>query len=349
MIPIFCIPMLSHAAEILSADSGSISNPVWSESGAWIAFEQLDYGGNPQLHFIQIQDGAVSGSATKVSIGQPLGSTSTTSNPVSVDGEQFLFELHDQSRSRLLIATPGGLAAEEFIATQKLQGELSQPSISDDKTQIAFVASSDGNSDIYTWDRATADITPAVTSPYTMQDPVFSSAGVLTFTRQNNEDKDIYFQDGSNSTALASGDGDQIRPIWSGDQLVYFSRADDGERWDILVTAGGSSSQTLASDVRLPVRGSPALTADGQWLAYGSNDAALSEAIELVRLDGSQRTTIQTGHASPGDPAIITTGGRSWMAYTARTKHDGEQRSLHIAELTEQLSQAAPNKESGNP
>lgn len=244
-----------------------------------------------------------------------------------------------------MIATPGGQSATAFISTQQLQGNLNQPSISDDKTQIAFVNSSEGNGDLYTWDRATADITPVVTSPYPEQDPVFSSAGVLTFTRQNNEDVDIFSQDGSTITALGSGDGAQIRPIWSGGQLLYFSSTAGAERWDILVTTDGSSSQTLASDVRLPERGAPSLSADGQWLAYGSNDPALSEAIELVRLDGSQRTTFQTGHASPGDPAIITTGGRSWMAYTARTKQNGEQRSLHIAELTEQLSHADPERE----
>ena len=177
-----------------------------------------------------------------------------------------------------------------------------------------------------------------MTTPYLEQDPVFSSSGVLTFTRQNHEDMDIFSFDGENSTTLAGGDGDQIRPIWSGNQLIFFSNARGEAHWDILITTGDAPPQTLASDVRLPVRAAPALTADGQWLAYGSTDPERSNAIEFVRCDGSQRTTFQTGHISPGEPALMHTADRIWLAYTARSTPDSERRSLHIADVTAHLS-----------
>jgi Tol biopolymer transport system component len=337
MILVLLAPLLTHAAEIQVAESGDISNPVWSSDGSWLAVEQLDASERPQILLVPVAGARASGPAYTVSLPGGDDVSITTTGAIALDDGSFLFQGRYQDESRLYYIKPGTPYAAHFIDTQRLEGSLTQPSLSDDGTQITFVAGSEEVRDIYTWERSSNTVTAAGMTPELEYSPVFSPAGVLTYSQPGHDGMDIYAIAGENRAALVSDAGDQIRPRWSGSQLIYFSSARGDGRWDILSAAGDAPPETLASDVRLPERAAPALCADGQWLAYGSTELGRSDVIEFVRLDGSQRATFQSGHDSPGEPALIRTEDRTWLAYTARSAHGSNRRSLHVADVTEHL------------
>ena len=72
------------------------------------------------------------------------------------------------------------------------------------------------------------------------------------------------------STALIGGQGDQTRPIYAGNGVVYFTSERGDGHWDIAVSSGPGKKKVIAR-TRLPVRASPALAGGGQWVAFWSD------------------------------------------------------------------------------
>jgi hypothetical protein len=115
-------------------------------------------------------------------------------------------------------------------------------------------------------------------------------------------------RDGSGLTRLTTSEGPDEMPAWSpipGANRIAFVHGDAATaRYDIWVMRGdGSQPQNLTADIPGDdvLRGDPAWSPDGQWIAFTQTRAARGPgrgSIWLVRADGSEKRQLTLG---PGD------------------------------------------------
>ena len=89
--------------------------------------------------------------------------------------------------------------------------------------------------------------------------------------------------------------------------------------------------------MRLPLRARPALSPDGQWVAYGFDDPTKSTYIEVQSVDGSKKVQIKSNFTACGEPAITKQGDRILLAYTALPSSDSDWRFLYVQDITDML------------
>lgn len=332
----------ARAGQVSISDQGHASNPAFSPDGSWLSFEVNDYGGSVQLYVVQVQGDAVQGMPSKVSI--PGQSSSFGSSGVMAGNAAWhpagmaIFEGSSAgASSRLYFLQPGGAAPSQLLTLQQIAGDLSWPDASPDGQQLAFVSDTSGDGDIYIWDRQSNAVNAVVQSPYSEMAPTFSDSGSLVYSRKNQGGQDLFVYDGGTPRPLIGGNGDQTRPVWAGSSVVFFSNERGDEHWDIAVSTGVGQKRTVARDVRLPIRSSPAISPDGQWVAYGTASPENSAVIYMTRLDGSRTIQINTRLVAAGEPALVSAGGRTILAFTALPGEGADWRQLHLMDITNQL------------
>ena len=98
--------------------------------------------------------------------------------------------------------------------------------------------------------------------------PRLHANGSMVYTFKNSGGEDLFIMENGKQRALDKADRDQTRPIWSNDKVVYFSNEHGEENWDIYVTdLNGSRKKFGNFRVRLPIKGTPALSSDKEWIA----------------------------------------------------------------------------------
>jgi len=330
----------ASAAEIAVSERGHASNPAWSPNGDFLAFEVNDYAGSVSLYVVKVSNGSPVGQPSKASIPGQSSSFgnggSVASNTAWHPDNLAIFEGSAAGgSSRLYFLSPGGAAPAQLLTTAQINGDLSWPEISPDGMKIAFVSDTSGDGDIYIWDRASNAVTPAVQSPYSEMAPAYSKSGRLVYSRKNQGGQDLFTWEGSGKpVALVGGNGDQTRPIWVDDTVVFFSNERGEDHWDVVSSTGPGQKRTIARDVRLPVRSSPAISADGRWVAFASSDPELGGYVYFVSTDGTRSAKYQTNLVAAGEPAIIQAGGRTFLAFTALPGEGANWRQLHIEDVT---------------
>ena len=80
------------------------------------------------------------------------------------------------------------------------------------------------------------------------------------------------------------------------------------------------------------------MSSDGTWVAYAFDTPSKADRIVLARTDGSGKVEIKTDQSACGEPALITSDGRTVLAYTALPTSGSEWRFLMLRDITEQLS-----------
>ena len=175
-------------------------------------------------------------------------------------------------------------------------------------------------------------------TPLTESSPgVKADNQTLACSRKNRGGEYLFLWDGGCPTPRVGGNGDQSRPAWAGNSVVFFSNERGDEHWDIAVSRGTGDKMTLARDVRLPMRASPALTADGTWVAYALEDAVKGDSIWLTKVDGSATVEVKTSFEACGEPSLVRANGRVFLAYTALPAEGADWRSLHVVDITNKL------------
>jgi Tol biopolymer transport system component len=333
----------AQAAGVSVAAKGHAYNPAWSADGHHIAFELNQYEGNVDLYVVNLQNGTPVGTPGKVALP---GASSSFASGGSVAGAPswhpqgpLIFEGSNAGgTTRLYFWQPGGGAAAELLSTQQISGDLSWPTIANDGNTVAFVSDVTGKGDLYLWDRSGNVITKAVSSPFSEMSPRFDDASKrVAFSRRNNGSEDLFVYENGGPTPRTGGSGDQSRPVWSGDKIVFFSNERGDDHWDVAVSAGVGDKQVIARDVRLPLRATPALSPDGQWVAWGASKPEDANAIHVTRLDGSKTIKVDTGLVATGEPALTTVDGRTFLAFTALPKDGADWRQLHVIDITGKL------------
>ena len=332
----------AHAAEVDTRDGGHVQNPQWSQDGKYLAFELNDLSDTVELYVVEVQNGAprtpreleVPGAGG----GFAGGGFAAAAHWVEKPQQMVIYEGSNAGGTvRLYYANPGGGAPNELLTSSQIGGNLGFPSMAPDGSRLAFISDSTGRGDIFLWQLADNAIDNIFPTDAAEHFPTFGhAADKLVFTRKNGGTEDLFLWDGSGTPPLKGGNGDQTRPTWTEDKVVYFTSERGDGHWDIAVTSAqaGGKRQIIARDVKLPARATPAITPDGRSVAWVSADPSKSHQVSFTRLDGSATRTVDTGLVSAGEPSLTTTGGKTWLAFTALPSAGSDWRRLHVVDVT---------------
>jgi TolB protein len=338
------LALSANAAEVSTKDTGHVQNPVWSPDGQWLAFEINNMSNSVELWLAKV-NGAVAASPTQLNIPgatSSFGGGGYAAGPIWASNPSLMLIFEGANAGgtmRLYYANPGAGAPNELITASQMTGNLHGPAMSNDGQRFAFVSDVTGNGDIYVWELSDNSMVNTFTTAFSEHAPAWNDDGdKLSFSRKNNGTEDLFtWSGGSTTSPLKGGNGDQTRPIWVGDKVAYFTSERGEGKWDIAVATDGGKRTVIAKDVRLPARSAPAVTPDGQWVAYGSADPEAGNKVFFTSMDGGSTKTIDTDHKACGEPSIIESGGRLMLAYTALPSEGSDWRRLHVVDITGKL------------
>lgn len=360
----------ADAGQVTHAKEGHAYHPVWSLDANTLAFEVNPFATNIYLYFSKA-------SADKADPGKEVllpgakggfgAGASVVMNPSWHPQGIAVFEgSNNNGAYRLYFANPGGATAAEMLSSSKAAGYLTFPAVSKDGNTLTFVASNDSKpGDLFSWNRTTDVVTQLTNTPdSTEMFPSYSADGTkILHTRKQNEAEDIFEVPVAGGTAVvvAGGDGDQSRPVYAaGGRVVYFTnyhgmKADPADpkkkvpirpgEWDIEAVVGGKAT-VLAENVKLPLRARPALTTDGEWVAYVSNISKDSEGgardtnVMMARVDGSKTVKINAPEGNfnaLAEPALTVQNGQTMLAFTALPNEGSAWRFLYVQNINSQI------------
>jgi Tol biopolymer transport system component len=344
LLALATVAIPARAAQVPIPVEGHAYNPHWAPNGQWIAFELNQYGDNVDLYIVKVTDG-IAQIPRKVMIPGVTSSFSArgsvVASPVWHPEGTLLFEGSNAGGTqRLYYFQPGGQTAAELLTVSQIAGDLTWPSISPDGRNVAFVSDVTGAGDIYLWSQATNQVRTTFSDTFADAAPRFASDNTtLAFSRKNRGTEDLYlWTGGTDVTLLRGGNGDQSRPIWVADRILYFTNERGEGHWDIAVTDRAGSERTiLARDVRLPMRAPPAITPDGRSVVYTWSDPQKADRLVVTTLDGATTVELPTGLVACGEPDLVLLDGRVWAAFTALPDGGSDWRQLHVLDVTGKL------------
>jgi len=331
------------AAEVSNSAAGHVFNPTWSHDGRWMAFEVNDYEGTNDLYVVEMMSGQQRGAASKALLP---GARSSFSGGGTVAGAAvwhpqgaLIFEGSNAGgTTRLFLLSPGTQGASELMSGSQIKGDLSWPAVSPDGKKLVFVSDVSGSGDIHVWDRSSNAVTRMLTSPFSEMAPSYhETSDKIAYSRKNRAGQDMFVLLGTSSIPRVGGNGDQSRPRWVGETIVFFSNERGDDQWDIAKSNTVGSKSVIAKNIRLPLRAQPEITPDGKWVVYGVSDPEQSHRIFMAALDGSTSIRIETGLVAAGEPAVAVIGGQTFLAFTALPKAGADWRQLHVINITNQL------------
>ena len=346
---LFLASGLAVAGQVNVSQDGHAYNPHWSPDGQRVAFELNRFGDAVDLYVAKVANGVA---AIPVKVVIPglsssfSGQGTVVAQPVWHPEGTLIFEgSNSGGAQRLYYWAPSGQSAAELLTSAQAGGDLSWPSISRDGRSVAFVSDSKGSGDIFVWVQASNAVRSTFTSPSAEAAPRFGPDGTtLAFTRKNKGTEDVFLWDTGEPRMLRGGNGDQTRPVWAGDRIVYFTNERGEGHWDIAVTdTAGAQRTVVAREVRLPMRAGPALTPDQRAVVYTLSDPEQGDRLMATTLDAARTVQIPTGLVACGEPDLVAVGGKIWAAFTAlpsavtNPSSASDFRQLHVQDVTGKL------------
>ena len=336
----------AHAGPVRFDGDGHVFHPVFSADGKYVAYEVNRLTNQIDL-FISKVNGSIAEDGVHVSLpggGAFSGGDVVAANPVWHPQGLIVFEGSNQGgQYRLYYHQPGTGSAAEMISTQQVAGHITFPEVATDGSIMALVAKKTGNGDVYTRDTNTGALTQQTDTNGTESFPLFSlDAKEILFTRKHANTEDIFvkrFSDGMEKM-VTGGPGDQTRPAYAvaGNRILYFDGSRGEGQWDLLsIDLNGGDAVVLGRGLSLPLRARPAVSKDGQWVAYTSDDPQQGSKITVAKVDGSKKVSIHTDHTACGEPSLSENNGRVILAYTALPNSGAEWRFLTIVDITDKL------------
>ena len=339
-----CLVGSAMAVEVQSRDGGHVQNPVFSPDGSWIAFEINDLGNTVDLWVAAFKNGAATGARQLKIPGASSsfgGGGGFAAAPEWLPPSQMIFfeGANPGGDLRIYYASPAGGAPAEFIPSTTLQGNLTAPTVSSDGSRFAFVSDSTGKGDIYVWNLAGGGA-PQTASPSANSEnfPAFNGGGdKVAFSRKSDGTEGIFHWTDGGGGVVYAGSGDQTRPVWSGDSVVFFSSERGAGTWDIAMAAPEGRRTVVARNVKLPARSTPSISPDGASVLWVSSEPAKAGSIMVSRLDGGSTKEIETGLVACGEPSLAQVGEKFFLAFTALPPEGSDWRRLHVIDVTGRL------------
>ncbi len=324
---------------------GHVYHPVFSVDGDYVAYEVNRLASKVDLYISRVR-GSRTDDGVQVTLpgSGPFSEETIAANPVWHPAGLIVFEgSNGGGKYRLYYHQPGSGTAAEMITTQQAPGHITFPAVAADGSKMAMVAKMTGNGDLYLRDTNSGELTQETDTSGTESFPAFSpDSSEILFSRRHADTEDIFvkrFADGMEKM-VTGGPGDQTRPVYAADgaRIVYFDGAQGEGSWDLMsIDHNGGDAKRIGRDVRLPHRARPAISKDGEWVAFTSDDPQKGDRISVARVDGSKVVTVYTDHTACGEPALAENNGRVILAYTALPSSGSEWRFLKVVDITDRL------------
>ena len=336
----------ANATEIpVTSSNGHASNPVWSNDGAMLAFEVNDNAGKIDLFSVSMSGVDFQDiKQIKASVGGASFGSGGSINAAPVwlkRGGKWVvvFEHARKGVPNRIYSKDPIRPARPVIQTDKLGGDLSWPTLSKDFTKMYFISDATGAGDIYSYtlqgpERQKLE-TVVASDNFSEMAPVLNDSGTLLYTRKHGNGEDVYVTAGGSDSKWVGGNGDQTRPAWAENTVVFFSNERGVDLWDVVSSNKPSQKTVLAKGVRLPMRAAPSISPDNQWVVYGMEDPKKSSSLWFSKLDGSKTISYKTEHIACGEPSLTESDGRILLAYTALPAEGSAWRKLHVVDVTD--------------
>jgi len=325
---------------------GHAMNPVWSNDGKHLAFEVNTYGGDGiEMYFAAItgETGTRVMSVKLPGASGPYTGQQVVMNPTWHPQGIAVFEgSNSGGKFRLYFAQPGGASAAEMMPTTKAPGNLQFPVVAPDGNLLGYTSSEFGKGDVMSWNRSTDQITQMTRSGSVSEVfPLFDKGGAnMLFVRKGDAGATIHETtvSGQNEKQLASGNGDQTRPVYAGDKILFFTSERGDGNWDLVqINRGGGGKKVLAKGVKLPERSRPAVSPDGKYVAFVYADPTKHDSVRVMNLATGAEKEIKTQFTACGEPALGMQNGQLLLAFTALPSDDSDWRFLYIEDITNSL------------
>lgn len=335
----------SHAGEVAHPAEGHAQSPVWSPNGKFLSYEVNQLGAGAISLFVSPMEGSIAGNALGVKlpgVSGPIGGSVSMVNATWHPQGYLIFSgSNEEGKYRVYMTQPPNIAASELLAKTQAPGDLSFPAVSNDAGMVAFVSDQTGDGDIRVYESNTGQVKPVTTSSGAEVYPTFSLDGQsVLYNRKVNMQLDIYSTNlaTQEATKIVRGSGDQSRPVVSknGD-IVFFSATNSEGPWSIVATDGaGENKRVIASGVRLPYSSRPAVSPDGQWVAFTYDNPTKANSVFIAKLDGSKEIKeITTDLKACAEPAMGLQSGRVMLAFTALPSGEANWRKLQVVDISQ--------------
>jgi Tol biopolymer transport system component len=320
------------------------SNPVWSPSGQYIAFERsrgdkreiviLQADGKPmQTIYFQLSEAETASKEARYFL-PGLAEDPSYNSGVSWarDSMQLAFMSNGgEGNYDIYSQFLGGVA-------QRLTDHKEKDGLADwspTSNQLVFVSGRSGKGDVYLLDPESRGVTAITAGDKPYLYPRWSPNGKkIAMIYGSTENHDIYVIDDLNHPveslhALTTWTFDDLRPTWSPDSkkiafYANYNQAGEQRKWSLVVIdADGSDgvdghsleSRIVASDVVPDIEQGPAWLADGSGLVYVKDDEIEYNPIYLVNLLSKESRQLKTDTKMNHD---IACGPNGLIAFRAQ-------------------------------
>ncbi len=325
------------------------SNPVWSPSGMFVAFERS--AGEKKEIRIALADGTVfqvvyhlltesAGQEMKFLFPGVVEETSYNAGLTwSPDESRFAFMSNGgEGNYDLYLAELGAGGATRLTDHKEKDG---QAHWSPRGNGIVFISGRTGKGDLYLLDADTRSLTRLTRGKRQYLYPQWSPDGSrIAVTGGSNESHDIYLiTDLANPleslTALTAWDHDDIRPVWSpdGKKIAFYSNynaAGDPKTWCIIVVAAdgsdpvrgeGLAAKVVATEVVPDAERGPAWMPDSERIVYVRNDRVEYHPLYLLDLRTGVSRPIRTETKMNHDVSVSPQGVIAFRAQVDQWDH----------------------------
>lgn len=315
-------PEFVHA--LSSFESGrNDSNPVWSPSGKFIAFER-SRGEKREIVITQLDGQAL----------QTIYFQLSEVDKESKDAQYFLPGLAEdpsynsgvswaKDSKHLAFMSNGGEGNYDIYSqflggvAQRLTDHKEKDGLADwspISNQLVFISGRSGKGDLYLLNPETRVVTQLTSGDKSYLYPRWSPDGKkIAMIFGSTENHDIYVLDdlkkpAENMRALTTWRFDDLRPSWSpdGKKIAFYTNynlAGEQRKWSLAVVAADGSdgvevkdleSKIVATDVVPDVEQGPAWLADGSGLVYVKDDEVEYNPIYIVNLSAKESRQLKT-------------------------------------------------------
>jgi len=326
---------LAYVRPLMPVESGrNDSNPVWSPSGALIAFERSR--GDKKEIVIARPDGSVVHTIYhQLSEG---GTAPKFSFPGVVEDISYNAGIAWAPGSDRLVFMSNGGGGNYDLYLRALDGKTTRLTAHKEKDghahwspkadQLTFVSGRTGEGDVYLLDVATRAVTRLTWGAKPHLYPQWSPDGrKIVMIHGRNENHDVYLIEDvrrplETLKALTTWTYDDLRPVWSpdGKKIAFYSNynpAGDPKVWAILVIAADGSDPTqgdglaarvVATDVVPDVERGPAWMPDSNGIVYVRNDREEYNPVYVADLVRKTNLALKTDTKMNHDIASSVSG-----------------------------------------
>lgn len=335
----------ADAGQVKFGTDGHAINPVWSLDGKHLAFEVNTYGGDGiSMYFAEIA-GVNAKNIQRVKL--PGGGGAYSSQQVVMnaawhpDGLAVFEGSNSGGKFRLYFGQPGGAMAAEMLPTQKAPGNLQFPVVAPNGGLLGYISDQFGRGDVMIWDRNSEKISQVTKTPGTSEVfPTFNANGTKLLFVRKGTDASVHEVDiaSGDEVKIVADNGDQTRPVYAGDKILYFSSERGEGKWDLMVVnSDGTGKKVIAKEVKLPERSRPAVTADGKYVSYVYADPTKDTSLYIKPIAGGDEIVVTTEFTACSEPAIGMNGSRYLLAFTALPSNDSDWRFLYVQDVSDKL------------